>query len=72
VLPFITASLDHVLTPDSGLTFVVSQYVELAIVIWTLVELGCVRGDHRRQSVRQRHAGGAARRPPLTPPGAGR
>jgi uncharacterized membrane protein YhaH (DUF805 family) len=45
VLPFIAAALDDVLTPESSMVFVFFQYVGLAIMIWALVELGCLRGS---------------------------
>jgi uncharacterized membrane protein YhaH (DUF805 family) len=45
MLPFIAAALDDVLTPESSMVFMFFQYVGLAIMIWALVELGCLRGS---------------------------
>jgi uncharacterized membrane protein YhaH (DUF805 family) len=44
VLPFVGAALDGFVTPAGDMAFVFLQYVGLAIMIWALVELGCLRG----------------------------
>ncbi len=44
VLPFVAALLETVIVPDASMTFVVFQYVSLAITVWAVIELGCLRG----------------------------
>lgn len=44
VLPFAAAALDDGLAPDSSMTLAVFQYIGLAIMIWAVIELGCLRG----------------------------
>lgn len=44
VLPLVAAVLDDAITPESSLILTVTQYVSFAITIWSLIELGCLRG----------------------------
>jgi uncharacterized membrane protein YhaH (DUF805 family) len=62
VLPFVGAALDDA-TPDTSMTFVIVQYIGLAIMVWALVELGCLRG-----SIGANQYGGDPRAPQPAPP----
>jgi uncharacterized membrane protein YhaH (DUF805 family) len=44
VLPFVGAALDGLVMPEADMAFVFLQYVGLAIMVWALIELGCLRG----------------------------
>ena len=43
-LPFVGAALDGFVTSEGDMAFVFLQYVGLAIMVWALVDLGCLRG----------------------------